>query len=142
MASWTRRTRNEQSRRRNKEWTCLISFANGIAVLSIRSSSATVYSVCPHSIVLLCPLTVVAGFDVIGPANFKPLQFSYWIGVKEALEAMGVEVLVGRVPASAGIEERAKVLAELIEQTFPGREINLIGHSMVSALCDALWSTV
>lgn len=72
-----------------------------------------------------------AGFDVIGPANFKPLQFSYWIGVKEALEAMGVEVLVGRVPASAGIEERAKVLAELIEQTFPGREINLIGHSMV-----------
>ena len=73
------------------------------------------------------------GFDVIGPANFKPLQFSYWIGVKEALEAMGVEVLVGRVPASAGIEERAKVLAELIEQTFPGREINLIGHSMVGS---------
>lgn len=65
---------------------------------------------------------------------------------------MGVEVLIGRVPASAstlalssqltlmlslisrlpfaGIEERAKVLCALIEQHFPGREVNLIGHSM------------
>ncbi|KAK4703384.1 triacylglycerol lipase, partial [Phenoliferia sp. Uapishka_3] len=70
------------------------------------------------------------GFDTIGPAAIKPLQFSYWIGVKEALEAIGVEVLIGRVPAAASIEERAKVLCEQIEQTFPGREVNLIGHSM------------
>lgn len=38
---------------------------------------------------------------MIGPASIKPLQFSYWVGVKEALEAAGVEVLIGRVPASA-----------------------------------------
>ncbi|KAM0789059.1 hypothetical protein ACM66B_003122 [Microbotryomycetes sp. NB124-2] len=70
------------------------------------------------------------GFDVIGPAGIKPLQFSYWVGVKEALEALGAEVLIGRVPASASIEERAKVLCELIETTYPNREVNLVGHSM------------
>lgn len=87
---------------------------------------------CPKHPVVFCH--GLFGFDVIGPAGIKPLQFAYWIGIKEALEAMGVEVLIGRVPASASIEERAKVLCELIEQTFPGREVNLIGHSMVSLL--------
>jgi len=75
----------------------------------------------------------VTGFDHLGPASIKPLQFSYWVGVAEALEAMGVEVLIGRVPASASIEERAKVLCEMIGERFPGREVNLIGHSMVSS---------
>lgn len=70
------------------------------------------------------------GFDYLGPAGITPLRFSYWIGIKEALEAMGVEVLIGRVPTSATIEERAKVLCEQIETAFPGREVNLIGHSM------------
>ncbi|GAA5962214.1 hypothetical protein JCM3765_003902 [Sporobolomyces pararoseus] len=70
------------------------------------------------------------GFDHLGPTSIKPLQFSYWVGVQEALEAMGVEVLIGRVPASASIEERAKVLCEMIGERFPGREVNLIGHSM------------
>lgn len=70
------------------------------------------------------------GFDYLGPAGIAPLRFSYWIGIKEALEAIGVEVLIGRVPASAGIEERAKVLCEQIEKAYPGREVNLIGHSM------------
>ncbi|BGP47437.1 lipase 2 [Rhodotorula kratochvilovae] len=70
------------------------------------------------------------GFDYLGPAGLKPLRFSYWIGVEEALQAMGVEVMIGRVPASASIEERAKVLCQLIGERFPGREVNLIGHSM------------
>ncbi|GAA5986829.1 hypothetical protein JCM10908_000914 [Rhodotorula pacifica] len=70
------------------------------------------------------------GFDYIGPAAVKPLRFSYWIGVEEALQAMGVQTLVGRVPASASIEERAKVLCQLIGEKFPGQDVNLIGHSM------------
>ncbi|GAA5847661.1 hypothetical protein JCM9279_004972 [Rhodotorula babjevae] len=70
------------------------------------------------------------GFDSIGLAGVKPLSFSYWIGVEEALQAMGAEVMIGRVPASASIEERAKVLCQLIGERFPGREVNLIGHSM------------
>lgn len=52
------------------------------------------------------------------------------VGVKEALEAIGVEVLIGSVPMSGSIEERAKVLCEQISKAFPNREINLIGHSM------------
>lgn len=74
------------------------------------------------------------GFDSIGLAGVKPLSFSYWIGVEEALQAMGAEVMIGRVPASASIEERAKVLCQLIGERFPGREVNLIGHSMVRSL--------
>ncbi|KAG0665588.1 hypothetical protein C6P46_006371 [Rhodotorula mucilaginosa] len=70
------------------------------------------------------------GFDYIGPAAVKPLRFSYWIGVEEALQAMGVQTLIGRVPASASIEERAKVLCQMIGEKFPGQDVNLIGHSM------------
>ncbi|GAA6036149.1 hypothetical protein JCM8097_006641 [Rhodosporidiobolus ruineniae] len=70
------------------------------------------------------------GFDYLGPATIKPLKLSYWVGVAEALEAMGCEVMIGRVPASASIEERATVLETLIAERFPGREVNLIGHSM------------
>ncbi|KAH9822529.1 Alpha/Beta hydrolase protein [Melampsora americana] len=70
------------------------------------------------------------GFDLIGPEALPPLRISYWRGVKEALEKEGVEVLVARVPASASIEERARILAQFIEEKLPGREVNLIGHSM------------
>ncbi|GAA5829805.1 hypothetical protein JCM11251_007885 [Rhodosporidiobolus azoricus] len=70
------------------------------------------------------------GFDYIGPQGLKPLRVSYWIGVEEALQAMGAEVMIGRVPASASIEERATVLCQMIEERFAGREVNLIGHSM------------
>lgn len=83
---------------------------------------------CPKYPIVFCH--GLFGFDMLGPAAIKPLQFSYWIGVKEALEAVGAEVMIGRVPASASIEERAKVLCEQIETTFPGRDVNLIGHSM------------
>lgn len=58
------------------------------------------------------------------------LQVDYWRGIRKALEEAGVEVLITRVPASASIEERARVLSEVIAQQLPGREINLVGHSM------------
>jgi hypothetical protein len=70
------------------------------------------------------------GFDTLGPASLPGLQVSYWRGVREAFEAIGVEVLITRVPASASIEERAKILCERIEEKMKGREINIIGHSM------------
>ena len=49
------------------------------------------------------------------------------------LESNGVEVLIGRVPATASIADRAAALEELISEKFPGRDVNLIGHSMVSS---------
>jgi hypothetical protein len=39
--------------------------------------------------------------------------------------------LITRVPATASIKDRAAILAEAIEKKYAGREVNLIGHSMV-----------
>ena len=66
--------------------------------------------------------------------HFHSLQISHWRGIREVLESNGVEVLIGRVPATASIADRAAALEELIEEKFPGREVNLIGHSMVSTV--------
>ncbi len=68
------------------------------------------------------------GFDQL--TLMPSLTISYWRGVVEALEANGCEVLVCRVPTSASIQERAAALKMQIEERFPGREINLIAHSM------------
>ena len=78
------------------------------------------------------------GFDMIqfGPA-MAPLQISHWRGIKEVLEENGVEVLITRVPATSSVHDRAKVLEEKITETYPGREVHLIGHSMVSEILAA-----
>jgi triacylglycerol lipase len=60
------------------------------------------------------------------------LQVSHWRGIKEVLEANGVEVLITRVPATSSIEERAKVLEKTVSEVYAGRSVHLIGHSMVS----------
>jgi len=70
------------------------------------------------------------GFDTLGPSSVPAMQISYWRGVKEALESIGVEVVITSVPASASIEDRARTLAEQISSKMQGRELNLIGHSM------------
>ena len=72
------------------------------------------------------------GFDsvTIGPA-VAPLQVSHWRGIKEALEAYGCEVLITRVPATSSPVDRAKVLEKKISETYPGRDVHLISHSMV-----------
>ncbi|KAH9444706.1 hypothetical protein MJO29_012822 [Puccinia striiformis f. sp. tritici] len=67
------------------------------------------------------------GFDILGPTA---LGLTYFRGVREALEERGCEVHVAKVPACASIEERAKTLAQFIEERLPGRTVNLIGHSM------------
>lgn len=68
---------------------------------------------------------------MLGPASLPTLQISHWRGIREVLEANGAEVFIGRVPATSSIEERAKILKEEIEKKFEGREVNLVGHSMV-----------
>ena len=72
-----------------------------------------------------------------GPA-MAPLQISHWRGIKEVLEENAVEVLITRVPATSSVHDRARVLEEKITETYPGREVHLIGHSMVSELLAAL----
>lgn len=71
------------------------------------------------------------GFDsvTIGPA-IAPLEVTHWRGIKEVLHANGIEVLMTRVPATSSPIERAKVLERKIEETYAGRSVHLIGHSM------------
>ena len=80
------------------------------------------------------------GFDYLGPASLPPLQISHWRGIREVLEANGVEVLITRVAATASIADRAATLEKAIAEKYPGREINLIGHSMGGLDCRYLVS--
>ncbi|KAI8990493.1 alpha/beta-hydrolase [Trametes punicea] len=68
------------------------------------------------------------GFDTVtlGP-SIAPLQVTHWRGIRDALEANGVEVLITRVPATSSPIDRAKVLCEKIAETYPGRSVHLIG---------------
>jgi len=47
------------------------------------------------------------------------------------LEQNGVDVLMTRVPATSSIKERAQMLEEAISEKYGGRQVNLVGHSMV-----------
>ncbi|TIB61436.1 hypothetical protein E3P78_02781 [Wallemia ichthyophaga] len=80
------------------------------------------------------------GFDLIGPMNMPALQISHWRGIKEVLEENGVEVLMTRVPATSSVQDRAKVLDEQIAASFPGRDVNLVAHSMGGLDCRHLAS--
>jgi hypothetical protein len=50
------------------------------------------------------------------------------------LEQNGVDVLMTRVPATSSIKERAQMLEEAISEKYGGRQVNLVGHSMVRQL--------
>jgi triacylglycerol lipase len=69
----------------------------------------------------------------IGPVY--PLQVSHWRGIKEVLEANGVEVLITRVPATSSIEERAEVLERAVSDAYPHRSVHLIGQCFLIS-CD------
>ncbi|CAO1625314.1 unnamed protein product [Jaminaea pallidilutea] len=71
------------------------------------------------------------GFSTLNPvASLPQWTIDYWRGVAAELQSRGVEVLITNVKTSASIQERAQEAAQRIEERFPGREINLIGHSM------------
>lgn len=83
------------------------------------------------------------GFDsvTIGPA-IAPLEVTHWRGIKEVLQANGTEVLMTRVPATSSPIQRAKVLEQKIEETYPGRSVHLLGHSMGGLDCRYLASNL
>lgn len=45
-----------------------------------------------------------------------------------------------RVPATSSIKERAQMLEEAISEKYGGRQVNLVGHSMVCPLCQLVTS--
>ncbi len=69
------------------------------------------------------------GFDTVkvGP-SIAPVEVTHWRGIKEVLEANGIEVLITRVPATSSPMERAKVLERVVSEKYPGRSVHLIGN--------------
>jgi triacylglycerol lipase len=68
------------------------------------------------------------GFSRLGVGRIT--LTSYFRRIPEALRDAGNQVLVTRVPPIAGVEERARRLAEQIDFAFPEGRFHIIGHSM------------
>lgn len=64
------------------------------------------------------------------------LQISHWRGICNVLQENGIELMIAKVPATSSAAQRAEVLLAAIEEQFPGREVNLVGHSMVSLVLE------
>ncbi|KAJ2364349.1 hypothetical protein H4S02_009964, partial [Coemansia sp. RSA 2611] len=70
------------------------------------------------------------GFDVKGPEKLPMLQIHYWRGIREALEKIGANVVIAKVPGTGGIRERAQQLDSLLQSRLESKHVNIIGHSM------------
>ncbi|KAJ5981705.1 hypothetical protein N7522_013333 [Penicillium canescens] len=70
------------------------------------------------------------GFDELRFAGRYLPGVQYWRGIKEALTARGIEVIIATVPPSGSIEARAEELARDIELGARGKDVNIIAHSM------------
>jgi triacylglycerol lipase len=68
------------------------------------------------------------GFDSVSiGAGIASLSVTHWRGIREALDVLGTECLMTRVPATSAPAERAAVLAKAIMEKLPGKKIHLIG---------------
>lgn len=70
------------------------------------------------------------GFDELRVAGKFLPGVQYWRGIKEALNANGIEVITTAVPASASIEQRAVALMKDIKARAGGKAVNIVAHSM------------
>jgi triacylglycerol lipase len=50
----------------------------------------------------------------------------YWRGIRDALSANGVDVVITSVPPSGSIEKRAARLGEVIAEKAKGKKVNII----------------
>ncbi|CAG8509973.1 14620_t:CDS:10 [Ambispora leptoticha] len=75
------------------------------------------------------------GFDKLGPTSLPQLQIHYWGGVQEALQKIGAQVVVTKVPRTGGIRTRAQELHRILETNLAGTDVNLLAHSMGGLDC-------
>jgi triacylglycerol lipase len=68
------------------------------------------------------------GFDELRLGGPYLPGVQYWRGIKEALMARGIEVIIATVPPSGTIEDRAKELARDIEAGARGKDVNIIAY--------------
>ena len=73
------------------------------------------------------------GFSELRLAGSAFPGLKYWRGIREALEARGIEVIVTAVPASGSLEQRALRLGESIAETAKGKSVNIIALVMLKA---------
>ncbi|KNE86513.1 hypothetical protein PSTG_20125, partial [Puccinia striiformis f. sp. tritici PST-78] len=77
-------------------------------------------------------------FAVRGPSSFPRFQIHYWGKLLEILRSkLGVKVIIGKVPPTGTIEERAIQLDKLLQNeaassSYSGKipQFNFIAHSM------------
>ena len=85
-----------------------------------------------------CPVVLchgLLGFDVLGLRQVPLLSLNYWGTIPARLVESGVEVFVTRVPPSSNVRDRATALYQQLAKSFPGKDLNLVGHSMGGLDC-------
>ncbi|RKP00431.1 hypothetical protein CXG81DRAFT_6494, partial [Caulochytrium protostelioides] len=70
------------------------------------------------------------GYDVRGPRFLGPLRVHYWSGIAEALQRLGCNVLIARVPPVGDVRTRAWTLRRFLERHACDHTTNLVGYSM------------
>lgn len=70
------------------------------------------------------------GFDELRLAGRWLPGVQYWRGIREALEAAGVQVITTSVPTTGSINDRAEALHEQIRDKTQGDAVNIVAHSM------------
>ncbi|EON67108.1 hypothetical protein W97_06361 [Coniosporium apollinis CBS 100218] len=66
------------------------------------------------------------GFDELRLAGSAVPGIQYWRGIREALAAKGIEVIIAAVPPSGSIEARAARLGKSIAEKAHGKSVNII----------------
>ena len=87
---------------------------------------------------LKAPVVLAHGLFGFKQIGFGPVRLTtYFREIPEFLAAAGNRVLVTKVPPIAGMDFRARSLAESIESAFGDEPVHIIGHS--SGGLDARW---
>jgi triacylglycerol lipase len=75
------------------------------------------------------PIVLVHGFLGFGEIRFMGRPFRYFRGVAEVMAETGATVHIVTLPATASVEERARVLVEAVRALAAPR-VHLVAHSM------------
>jgi triacylglycerol esterase/lipase EstA (alpha/beta hydrolase family) len=128
---WTRRIALKPQNKNERVFVANVSHS---LTCSAAHHSNVYADLTPNNPIIFCH--GLFGFDTLtlGP-SFAPLSIPHWRGISDVLAAAGADVLVTRVPATSAIPQRAAVLREKIAETYPGRSVHLIGHSMGGLDC-------
>ncbi|KAG0142608.1 hypothetical protein CROQUDRAFT_81940 [Cronartium quercuum f. sp. fusiforme G11] len=73
------------------------------------------------------------GFSVRGPTSFPRFQIHYWGRLLKILRnKLGIKVIIGNVPSTGSIKQRALKLNEMLisDHSVKNKDLNILGHSM------------